>query len=84
MLTRKGQDLLGLGALMLILALASVVAIAPIRVSQQPVDIQGNPRSRSATRSASRSLFCPALSSGFGFIKAVAHPNNAAPACSRW
>ncbi|MBL9175986.1 MAG: hypothetical protein JNL10_20750 [Verrucomicrobiales bacterium] len=43
MLTRKGQDLLALGALMGVLALGAVGAVAPIRVSQQPVDFALDP-----------------------------------------
>lgn len=43
MLTRKGQDLLGLAALVAVLGLASTVAIAPIRLSQSPVDLSQNP-----------------------------------------
>jgi hypothetical protein len=43
MLTRKGQDLLGLGALMAMLAVAGTLAMVRIHVSQQPVDPARNP-----------------------------------------
>ena len=43
MVTRKGQDLIGLAALMAILAVASTVAILPIGVSPQTLDVQLNP-----------------------------------------
>lgn len=49
MLTRKGQDLLALGALMGILALGAVGAVAPIRVSQRPVDFALDPSPRGYT-----------------------------------
>ena len=38
MLTRKGQDLLAVGAMMVILAVAGTLAVIRIGVSQQPVD----------------------------------------------
>ena len=43
MLTRKGQDLLGLAALMATLAAASALALIPIRVSQHPLNPALNP-----------------------------------------
>ena len=43
MLTRKGQDLLAVAALMAMLAVASTLAIIRITVSQQPVDPALNP-----------------------------------------
>jgi hypothetical protein len=43
MLTRKGQDLLGLAALMAILAVAGTLAVARIAVSQRPIDPALNP-----------------------------------------
>ena len=43
MLTRKGQDLLGLVALMAMLAFAGTLAMVRIGVSQQPVDPALNP-----------------------------------------
>gem|GEM_PF-398610 len=43
MLTRKGQDLLAVVALMAMLALASALAIIRVGVSQQPVDPTLNP-----------------------------------------
>jgi hypothetical protein len=43
MLTRKGQDLLAVAALMAMLAVASTLAIIRISVSQQPVDPTLNP-----------------------------------------
>jgi hypothetical protein len=43
MLTRKGQDLLAVAALMAMLALASTLAIIRIGVSQRPVDPALNP-----------------------------------------
>jgi hypothetical protein len=43
MLTRKGQDLLAVVALMAMLTLASTLAIIRIGVSQQPVDPTLNP-----------------------------------------
>jgi hypothetical protein len=43
MLTRKGQDLLAVFALMVMLALASTLAVIRIGVSQQPVDPALNP-----------------------------------------
>ena len=43
MLTRKGQDLLAVVALMVMLAVASTVAMIRIGVSQQPVDLTLNP-----------------------------------------
>jgi hypothetical protein len=43
MLTRKGQDLLAVVALMAMLAVASTVAIIRIGVSQRPVDLTLNP-----------------------------------------
>lgn len=43
MLTRKGQDLLAVAALMAILAVAGTLAVIRIRVSQQPVDPVLNP-----------------------------------------
>src|SRR6185295_17232585 len=43
MLTRKGQDLLGLAALMVMLAAGSALAVFRIGTSQQPVDPSLNP-----------------------------------------
>jgi hypothetical protein len=43
MLTRKGQDLLAVGALVVMLAVASSVALLRIGVSQRPVDLTLNP-----------------------------------------
>jgi hypothetical protein len=43
MLTRKGQDLLAVGALMATLAVASAFAMVRIGVSQKPVDFTSNP-----------------------------------------
>src|SRR5262245_38809410 len=43
MLTRKGQDLLSLTAMMAMLAIASAFAIVRIRVSQHPVDPASDP-----------------------------------------
>jgi hypothetical protein len=43
MLTRKGQDLLAVAALVAMLTLASTLAIMRIDVSQQPVDLTRNP-----------------------------------------
>ncbi|MFO1499389.1 MAG: hypothetical protein U1G07_13500 [Verrucomicrobiota bacterium] len=43
MLTRKGQDLLGLVALLAILAVSSTVALIQIGVSQRPIDVATNP-----------------------------------------
>jgi hypothetical protein len=43
MLTRKGQDLLGLVALMATLAMASTLSLIRIGVSQQPIDPALNP-----------------------------------------
>jgi acyl-coenzyme A synthetase/AMP-(fatty) acid ligase len=43
MLTRKGQDLLAVAALMAMLAVASTLAMMRIGVSQQPVDPTLNP-----------------------------------------
>jgi hypothetical protein len=43
MLTRKGQDLLAVAALVVMLAVASTVALLRIGVSQRPVDLTQNP-----------------------------------------
>jgi hypothetical protein len=43
MLTRKGQDLLAVVALMAMLAVASTLAMIRIGVSQRPVDFTLNP-----------------------------------------
>src|SRR5262249_59486409 len=43
MLTRKGQDLLAVIALVVMLAVASTVALLRIGVSQRPVDLTLNP-----------------------------------------
>ena len=42
MLTRKGQDMVALGALMAMLALGSVFAMMRIGVSQRPIDLTLN------------------------------------------
>jgi hypothetical protein len=43
MLTRKGQDLLAVAALMAMLAVAGTLAIIRIDVSQRPIDPALNP-----------------------------------------
>jgi hypothetical protein len=51
MLTRKGQDLLAVAALVVMLAVASSVALLHIGVSERPVDLTRNPSPLGYTRS---------------------------------
>ena len=59
MLTRKGQDLLALAALVVMLAVGGAFAMIRVRVSQTPVDPAQNPSPLGYTFSLA--LFLPAM-----------------------